>query len=53
MRRFGTQGPVHPEKNYVVSRADELTDFVSRVKEMSPHTTASPLHLHITFARFI
>ena len=33
MRRFGTQGPVHPEKNYVVSRATELADFVLRVKE--------------------
>lgn len=33
MRRFGTQGPVHPKKNYVVSRADELTDFIMRVKE--------------------
>ena len=33
MRRFGTQGPVHPEKNYVVSRATELEDFVMRVKE--------------------
>ena len=33
MRHFGTQGPVHPEKNYVVSRAAELADFVMRVKE--------------------
>ncbi len=33
MRRFGTQGPVHPERNYVVSRATELADFVMRVKE--------------------
>ena len=33
MRRFGTQGPVHPEKNYVVNRAAELADFVMRVKE--------------------
>ena len=33
MRRFGTQGPVHPAKNYVVSRATELADFVMRVKE--------------------
>ena len=32
MRRFGTQGPVHPEKNYVVGRAAELADFVMRVK---------------------
>ena len=33
MRRFGTQGPVRPERNYVVSRAAELADFVMRVKE--------------------
>ena len=33
MRRFGTQGPVHPQRNYVVSRAAELSDFVMRVKE--------------------
>ena len=33
MRRFGTQGPVHPEKNYVVSRTAELADFVKLVKE--------------------
>ena len=33
MRRFGTQGPVHPQKNYVVSRATELADFIMRVKE--------------------
>ena len=33
MRRFGTQGPVHPEKNYVVSRAAELADFIVRVRE--------------------
>ena len=33
MRRFGTQGPVHPTKNYVVSRTAELADFIMRVKE--------------------
>ena len=33
MRRFGTQGPVHPTKHYVVSRTTELADFVRRVKE--------------------
>lgn len=33
MKRFGTQGPVHPTKNYVVSRAAELADFIMRVKE--------------------
>ena len=33
MRRFGTQGPVHAKKNYVVRRATELADFIMRVKE--------------------
>ncbi len=33
MRRFGTQGPVYPEKNYVVSRSVELDDFIDRVKD--------------------
>ena len=33
MRRFGTQGPVHPQRNYVVGRAAELADFIRRVKE--------------------
>jgi len=33
MRRFGTQGPVHPQRNYVVSRAAELADFIKRVEE--------------------
>ena len=33
MRRFGTQGRVYPEKNYVVSRTEELADFINRVKE--------------------
>ena len=33
MRRFGTQGPVNPKDNYVVARSEELTDFISRVKE--------------------
>lgn len=33
MRRFGTQGPVHPEKHYVVSRSAELDDFIARVKD--------------------
>ena len=33
MKTFGTYGPVTPEKNYVVSRAGELTDFINRVKQ--------------------
>ena len=32
MRTFGTQGPVNPEENYVVSRTEEITDFIDRVK---------------------
>ena len=33
MKTFGTQGPVNPEVNYVVSRTDEIEDFVDRVKK--------------------
>ncbi len=33
MRQFGTQGPVYPEKHYVVSRATELDDFITRIKD--------------------
>jgi hypothetical protein len=33
MRTFGTQGPVNPEVNYVVSRDEELADFIDRVKK--------------------
>ena len=33
MRRFGTQGRVYPEDNYVVPRTVEVTDFINRVKE--------------------
>ena len=32
MRTFGTQGPVTPEENYVVSRTAEIADFTDRVK---------------------
>ena len=32
-RTFGTQGPVTPEKHYVVPRTAELADFLSRVTE--------------------
>ena len=32
MRTFGTQGPVTPEVNYVVSRSEELADFINRIK---------------------
>lgn len=33
MKTFGTQGPVNPEVNYVVSRTDEIADFIDRVKK--------------------
>ena len=33
MRRFGTQGRVYPDKHYVVSRTEEIADFIDRVKE--------------------
>ena len=33
MRTFGTQGPVNPTENYVVSRIREIADFVDRVKQ--------------------
>ena len=33
MRRFGTQGRVYPERHYVVSRTEEISDFINRVKE--------------------
>ena len=33
MRTFGTQGPVNPAENYVVSRTEEIADFVDRVKK--------------------
>ena len=33
MKTFSTYGPVNPEKNYVVSRTEELADFINRVKQ--------------------
>ena len=33
MKTFSTYGPVNPEKNYVVSRTEELSDFIKRVKQ--------------------
>lgn len=33
MRRFGTQGPVNVQEHYVVSRSDELTDYIKRVED--------------------
>lgn len=33
MRRFGTQGPVNPREHYVVSRTEEIADFINRVEQ--------------------
>ena len=33
MRRFWTQGPVNPQEHYVVSRSDEIADYIKRVDE--------------------
>ncbi len=33
MKSFGTFGPVFPDKNYVVSRRNDLRDFINRVKQ--------------------
>ncbi len=32
MRSFGTEGRVRPEHHYIVPRTEEITDFISRVK---------------------
>ena len=32
MRTFGTQGPVNPHDNYIVTRSTETADFIERVK---------------------
>ncbi len=33
MRRFWTQGPVNAQEHYVVSRSNEIADFIKRVDE--------------------
>ena len=33
MRRFGTQGPVNPKEHYVVSRSEEISDYIKRVED--------------------
>ena len=32
-RRFGTQGRLYPEDNYLVPRTAEVADFITRIKE--------------------
>ena len=33
MRRFGTQGPVNSQEHYVVSRSEEIADYIKRVED--------------------
>ena len=33
MRRFGTQGRVYPGRHYIVSRTEEIADFIARVED--------------------
>lgn len=33
MRSFGTQGPVNPQEHYVVSRTEEIADYLKRVEK--------------------
>ena len=33
MKRFGTEGRLYPEDNYIVSRPAETADFIDRVKQ--------------------
>ena len=33
MRSFGTRGRVYPDRHYVVSRTEEISDFINRIKE--------------------
>ncbi len=33
MRSFGTRGRVYPNKHYIVSRTEEIADFINRIKE--------------------
>ena len=33
MKSFETRGPVSAERNYVVQRTDEITDFINRIKQ--------------------
>ena len=43
MRRFGTEGRLYPEDNYIVPRTKETADFIDRIKQVS---SSSPRILH-------
>ena len=33
MKRFGTEGRLYPEDNYIVPRTKETVDFIARIKQ--------------------
>ena len=33
MRRFGTEGRLYPEDNYVASRSEDTINFINRIKQ--------------------
>ncbi|MXZ01223.1 hypothetical protein F4Y93_11500 [Candidatus Poribacteria bacterium] len=33
MKRFGTEGRLYPEDNYIVPRTKETADFIDRIKQ--------------------
>ena len=59
MKRFGTQGPVHPSENYFVRRAEKINDFINRIKEgryiviFAPRQTGKTTFFQQAFDKFI
>ena len=53
MRRFGTEGRLYPEDNYVVPRISETIDFIDRVKQgkyivlFAPRQTGKTTFFHL------
>ncbi len=59
MKRFGTHGPVNPQEHYVVARAAEVADFISRVETgnyivlFAPRQTGKTTLLHAILETFV
>ena len=53
MRRFGTQGRVYPNRHYVVSRTEEIADFIDRIEDgryivlFAPRQTGKTTFFHL------
>ena len=53
MRRFGTQGRVYPDRHYVVSRTEEVADFIDRIEDgryivlFAPRQTGKTTFFHL------